>query len=128
MYPNSYSDFEVLAVEPALCFMPDSRIKGNFQRYGSWIYGPLLLFFIFHLQIFRKHIHLLFMFENIFVIDDLISYVIPVCMLCFGSSTKLEIIKIWNCLLFVSSFTFGVIGYIGGHYHPEAYFEGDAIR
>lgn len=125
MYPNSYSDFEVSAVEPYLCFMPNSRIKGFLQRYGSWVYGPFLLFLIFHVQLFRKYVYLLFKFENLFVFNDLMSYIIPFIVILFGWSSKWETFKIWNFQLLVSSFTFGVIGYIGGHYHPENNFEGD---
>lgn len=42
LYTNSLHDLEISLYEPYLCWLPDPNVKNNFQRYGSWIYGPLI--------------------------------------------------------------------------------------
>lgn len=46
LYPNSMHDLEVAVFEPFLCWTPNPS-KSAFQRYGSWIYSPLVYAFIF---------------------------------------------------------------------------------
>lgn len=42
LYPNSWLDTELVALEPVLVFVPIKDAKTFFQRYGSYIYSPII--------------------------------------------------------------------------------------
>lgn len=46
LYPNSMYDMEVKLFEPFLCWTPNAS-KNVIQRYGSWLYSPVIYTAIF---------------------------------------------------------------------------------
>lgn len=42
MYPNSLLDMEQVRMEPFFVWTPNKEMKNSFQRYGSYMYAPIL--------------------------------------------------------------------------------------
>lgn len=56
MFPNSLLDVEVMLFEPIFCWIPSAEIKNSLQRYGSWLYGPIVYFLLYALEFFKKYV------------------------------------------------------------------------
>lgn len=58
LYPNSLHDMEMTFFEPFLCWIPNPHIKGLFQRYGSWLYSPVIYSVLYLEQIVMRYIYI----------------------------------------------------------------------
>lgn len=60
-YPNSLHDLEISMFEPFLCWLPSPKMKNTFQRFGAWIYGPIIYVFIFKAQFLVRYVQLIYL-------------------------------------------------------------------
>lgn len=127
-YPNSILDLEISYFEPMLCWLPNPNIKGKFQRFGAWIYGPIVYSLIFIGDFVKRVIETVKTGKNSFFADDLITFILPTFMYLVDSSSCLgTVLKMWIFIVMVASFGFGLIGLNAAHHHPEIFHSGDTI-
>lgn len=126
-YPNSILDLEISYFEPMLCWLPNPKLKGTFQRYGSWIYGPIVYSCMFIGDFVKRIIESLNTGKSNFFADDLITFILPTFMYLSGSTSLGEVLKMWGFIVMVASFGFGLIGLNAAHHHPEIFHSGDKI-
>lgn len=126
-YPNSILDLEISYFEPILCWLPNPEIKGTFQRFGSWIYGPIVYSFIFIGEFVKRVIETIKTGRSSFFVDDLIPFALPTFMYLCDSSSLANVLKMWIFIVVVASFLFGVIGLNAAHHHPDIFHSGDEI-
>lgn len=126
-YPNSILDLEISLFEPYLCWLPNPDIKGTVQRYGAWIYGPLVYSLIFFMSFVMKTVKCFQSGKNKFYVDDLVSFILPAVMILADSSCIGTVLKLWLFIVLVASFCFGLIGLNAAHHHPEIFHSGDKI-
>lgn len=127
IYTNSYNDLEVIAVEPAVAWLPEAT-KTFGQRYGSWIYTWFMFGFGFQLLLVQRILITLLTENKIFYKEDFIGFTVPLVMYWFGSSSIWEVVKYWNMILICGGLTFGIIGITVGHHTPETLHEGDELH
>lgn len=128
IYTNSLHDLEISSLEPFLCWIPNPNIKGTFQRYGSWIYGPIVYSGLYFME-FVKTMHSVFISKiRPFYIDDLIPFIVPIVMFTIGNSDIFTVLKLWPVIIVSASFCFAVIGINAAHHHPDIAHSGDALR
>lgn len=129
LYTNSLVDMELLWLEPLFCWVPDAAGKNVINRYGSWVYGPLVYAMFFIVDFLKRIIALLTLEEAKLSLDDLIPFALPVTMYFFGNSNAdvFVVIKMWLTIVCLSSFMFALTGLNAGHHHPEVFHDGDAI-
>ncbi|XP_058451332.1 cytochrome b5-related protein-like [Malaya genurostris] len=126
-YANSLLDLEISYLEPFLCWLPNPEIKGVLQRYGSWIYGPIVYAMICLGELIRRVVETIKTGKSSIFADDLIAFAIPTFMYFVDSSSLLNVLKLWTVVIFVASFAFGLIGLNAAHHQPEIYHSGDKI-
>lgn len=66
--------------------------------------------------------------DNLINVADLIPFALPTVMYVFGASDFVVVLKLWGSMLLLGSFFFTITGIHAGHYHPEAFHDGDAAR
>ncbi len=66
--------------------------------------------------------------RNLFRLDDLIPFSLPLAMYIFGHSELIVVLKTWMLIVFVGSFFFGLIGLNAGHHSIHNVHEGDTLR
>lgn len=111
--------------EPLLNWVPQK--KNGLQRYGSWIYGPILYFFIYSFEFIKRATNKLVTGKNALAWDDLVPLIVPLSMFLITSAPLLQILRYWIMILLSASFCFGVIGLNAAHHHPDINHEGDAV-
>lgn len=126
-YPNSILDLEISHFEPLLCWLPNPNIKGSIQRFGAWIYGPIIYSLMFMLSFVTRMVETFKTGKNIFHADDLITLILPTFMILVDSSCVWSVLKLWIFIVMVASFCFGLIGLNAAHHHPEIFHSGDKI-
>lgn len=126
-YPNSIMDLEISYFEPFLCWLPNPKIKGNIQRFGAWVYGPLVYSLLFIGEFVKRTIATFKTGKNEFFADDMITFIMPTLMYLVESSCLFGVLKMWMFIVLVASFCFGLIGLNAAHHHPEIFHSGDQI-
>lgn len=66
--------------------------------------------------------------QNLFHVDDLIPFTLPLAMYLFGHNDLIVVLKTWMLIIFVGSFFFGLIGLNAGHHNEYNVHEGDTLR
>ncbi|XP_055634620.1 cytochrome b5-related protein [Toxorhynchites rutilus septentrionalis] len=127
LYPNSILDVEISFFEPILCWLPNPAIKGTFQRYGGWIYGPIVYAFILYSELLKRLIATIKTGKNSFFADDMIALILPTFMYLVESSCVWSVLKMWIYITLATSFFFGLVGKNAAHHHPEIFHAGDEI-
>lgn len=130
LYPNSMHDLEVTMFEPFLCWITDARCKGLVQRYGSWLYGPLI-YAVLYVEQFAKRAALSVVGgRNQFHWDDAVPFMLPTVMfLCGGENADaMVVLRMWLCMVFAGSFYFGLVGLNAGHHNHHVVHDGDTLR
>ncbi|XP_055590306.1 cytochrome b5-related protein-like [Uranotaenia lowii] len=128
-YSNSILDLEVSAFEPILCWLPNPAIKGRLQRFGSWIYGPLIFSAMFMLDYFKRIIETLATSKSNFYADDLVPFILPCFMMLVKPPTATigDIMSLYFCVALTGSFFFGFIALNASHHQPECFHSGDQL-
>lgn len=127
LYPNSILDLEISYFEPFLCWLPNPKIKGTIQRYGSWIYGPIVYMVVFLADFIKRLIESIKTGKSTFFADDLISFILPTFMFLIDSTSLGYVLRMWALIVTVASFSFSLIGLNAAHHHPEVCHSGDQI-
>ncbi|XP_058451337.1 cytochrome b5-related protein-like isoform X2 [Malaya genurostris] len=127
LYTNSILDLEISYFEPFLCWLPDASQKNHFQRFGAWIYEPLIYVVMFFYELGKRLIDTLYYRSNTFYVEDLIGFVLPVFMYVTGSSSLKTVLTMWFFIVLLASFAFGTISINAAHHHPESVHSGDLI-
>ncbi|XP_001651389.2 cytochrome b5-related protein [Aedes aegypti] len=127
LYPNSLLDLEISFFEPFLCWFPKASKKNLFQRFGSWIYGPLIYTAMCISEIGKRLAETILTKRNTFHADDAICALLPLFMWMFSNSSVWEVAKMWFFIVQVASFVFGIIGLHAAHHHPDIVHSGDLI-
>lgn len=129
LYPNSLHDLEVSLFEPFLCYVTNAKTKGLIQRYGSWLYGPIVYLFLFADQFIKRIAISLKEQKNLFQTSDAIPFCLPAMMYIFGGNIDaITIVKMWLFMIFISSFYFGFVGLNAGHHNHHCVHDGDILR
>ncbi|XP_058815405.1 cytochrome b5-related protein-like [Topomyia yanbarensis] len=127
-YPNSILDLEISFFEPFLCWLPRSSTKKNrIQRFGSWIYEPLVFAIMFLNEFIKRLVETLFTSTNAFYWDDLITLILPTFMYATSSNCLSSVLAMWIFIVLVGSFAFGFISLNAAHHHPDIVHSGDSI-
>lgn len=66
--------------------------------------------------------------KNLFHVEHLIPFTLPLAMYLFGRSDLVVVLKTWMLIIFVGSFLFGLIGLNAGHHNLHNVHEGDTLR
>lgn len=127
LYTNSLHDLEISMFEPFLCWLPDPNRKNLMQRYGSWVYGPIIYFVLYFAE-FVKRISTTFTKNNHFYKDDFIPFILPLLMFTFGTHNLWIAVKMWLFIVASGSFIFSLIGLNAAHHHPKIIHDGDTLR
>nr|CAD7405177.1 unnamed protein product [Timema poppensis] len=124
LYPNTMLDLEVSMMEPVLQWLPYES-KSTLQRYGSWLWSPLIYSSMFHGQLIIR-LSLIFhgYLDNVRK-SDMIPLILPSLMYFLSGSGLLQTLVTWSWILVSASFFFGLIGINGAHHHPEVFMDGD---
>lgn len=129
LYTNTLVDMEVLVLEPLICWLPNARIKSAINRYGAWLYGPLVWSIFFIADFVMRIIGYFRVKDNLISVADLIPFSVPLAMYTLGWADGLaDVLKVWAGILLLGSFLFTVTGIHAGHHHPEAFHDGDVAR
>lgn len=127
LFPNSLFDMEILQLEPFFCWIP-SPMKTFSQRYLSWLYAPIIYTAIFFDQLIKRIIFSILTQKNRFEGSDAIPFIVPFVMILFGNANLYITFITWTKIVFVSSFTFGLIGLNAGHHSNDLVQDGDKMR
>lgn len=111
--------------EPFLSWIPTK--KTVVQKYGSWIYGPVIYLILFSIEFTKRATAKLVSGTNRLGWDDLLPLVVPITMYLCTSAPLLLILKYWTLIFFSASFCFTLIGLNAAHHHPDITHEGDAV-
>lgn len=148
LYTNSYHDLEISMFEPFFKWIPEQ--KTWVQRFGSWIYTPVVYSVIYKMGFVSRYVNFKFIQSIFFWVhkiiikinlitfrlaspfgqlhwDDLIAFTLPISMYIFGKNEFFAVIIMWVYIITASSFIFGVIGLNAGHHHPDNAHEGDEL-
>lgn len=128
LFPNSLHDLELSLFEPYLCWVPNPHRKNWVQRYVSWIYSPFVYSVLTIMQFVTRIAYSLGRKRNIFYLDDIIPFTIPLVMYLFSGAGILTVLKMWLVIILFSGFMFGLIGLNAAHHHPDITHDGDAMR
>lgn len=112
--------------EPFLSWVPTK--KSPIQRFGAWIYGPLIYCIMFGVEFTKRALNKPLTGKNLLCWDDLVPLIVPITMYLVSGSPLLQVLKYWILILIAASFLFGVIGLNAAHHHPEITHEGDPVR
>lgn len=126
-YANSILDLEVSYFEPFLNWLPDAEKKGLVQRFGAWIYGPIVYAAMTSGEFVKRVLESFKTGKSSFFADDLIAFILPTFMYLVDSSSLMNVLKLWIFIVLLSSFLFGLIGLNAAHHHPEIFHNGDKI-
>ncbi|XP_055597855.1 cytochrome b5-related protein-like [Uranotaenia lowii] len=128
LYPNSLLDLEISFFEPVFCWLPNPAMKGTVQRFGSWIYGPMLYTLGFLSDFLKRLIYTIKTGKCSFYADDLIAFALPTYMYVVGSPVPLgDVLRMWLFITLVASFCFAFTGLNAAHHHPDIFHSGDEI-
>ncbi|XP_055372163.1 cytochrome b5-related protein-like [Condylostylus longicornis] len=127
IYTNSFHDLEISMFEPYFMWIPNPYVKTAFQRYGSWIYGPLIYVSLFPMS-FIKRIIFSLKKQNVFYYDDIIAFTLPLAMYLTTGGTLYIVLKTWILIILGASFIFSLIGLNAAHHHPDIHHDGDVMR
>lgn len=128
IYTNSLYDLEMSLFEPFFVWVPNSDVKTAFQKYGSWIYSPVIYSSLFFQSYIKRAFQTVATAKIHFQTDDLIPFTVPVIMLVFTSSQLFVVLKLWIFILVSASFCFGVIGLNAAHHHDQTIHDGDHLN
>jgi cytochrome b involved in lipid metabolism len=126
MYPNTYIDYEMLAFEPILNWLPDATRKAPFLRLLSRIYEPVVFTFS-SINEFAKRFRQFSKHRSYMHKDDFILLIIPAIMILANPSNALIMLYLWFYMTLVNSFTYMMLGLNAGHHHPEIVHAGDFV-
>lgn len=129
LYPNSLLDLEVTLFEPFLCWAT-ADTKSFVQRYGSWLYSPLIYMALFTSQLVTRIVFSVMDKTNLFYRSDMLPFAVPLMMYIVGGSNLpvLEILRMWFVVIVASSFYFGLVGINAGHHTHHSVHDGDELR
>lgn len=131
LYPNSLLDLEISLFEPFLCWVTNARTKNLFQRYGSWLYQPLMYGLLIIDQMVMRGVFTLLDGRNLFQLSDAIPLSVPAFMYAVsdGADGSLGmVLRMWALLLVGASFYFGFVGLNAGHHNHHCVHDGDVLR
>ncbi|XP_053694354.1 cytochrome b5-related protein-like [Sabethes cyaneus] len=126
-YANSIIDLEISYFEPFMYWLPDPSRKGLVQRFGAWIYGPIVYSMMFSAEFVKRGVETIKTGKSSFYADDLIGFALPILMFLVDSSSIVNVLKLWIYILLLTSFLFGLIGLNAAHHLPETFHSGDKI-
>lgn len=131
LFTNSLLDMEAVNLEPLMSWMPRAAIKNLVNRYGAWLYGPLVYtaFYAFSVvgRMVNRRIEKQPMLQGVDVIPLLLPAVMYVCN--EGEVAMWSVLRVWLAISCTSSFLFGFIGLNSGHLHPDNFHDdGDDIE
>ncbi|XP_062535313.1 cytochrome b5-related protein-like isoform X2 [Armigeres subalbatus] len=127
LFPNSLLDLEISLFEPWLCWLPSSARKNLLQRFGSWVYGPIVYAAMFIFEFGKRWLEMMWTRKSSFHADDAIFILLPLTMWMTSNTCFLIVLKMWFLIVLVASFVFGAIGVNAAHHHPEIVHSGDLI-
>ncbi|XP_062706938.1 cytochrome b5-related protein-like [Aedes albopictus] len=127
LYPNSKLDLEISFFEPFLCWFPSAAGKNLFQRFGSWVYGPLIYTTMCLAEVGKRLLETILTRKNTFYADDAIPVLLPLAMWVSSNSDIFDVLKIWFVIVQVAGLVFGAIGLHAAHHHPDIVHSGDLI-
>lgn len=129
LYPNSLLDLEVTLFEPFLCWATGNA-KSVVQRYGSWLYSPVVYMVLFIVQFLTRVVFSVMDKTNLFYRSDALPFAVPLVMYIVGGSdvNLSEALKMWLIVVLASSFYFGLVGINAGHHTDHSVHDGDELR
>lgn len=131
LYPNSLLDLEVSLFEPFLCWVTDARTKNRLQRYGSWLYQPLIYALLIVVQVAQRLVFTVLDGRNLFQAADAVPLAVPAFMYAVSDGadgTPAMVAGMWALLLVAASFYFGLVGLNAGHHNEQCAHDGDVLR
>ncbi|CAO1355231.1 unnamed protein product [Diamesa serratosioi] len=126
MYPNSYLDLEVTLYEPTITWTP--RPKTANELMVAKFLSPFYYAFSFYAAYWIRMSGVLKNYQRLFYWDELIAYILPTIMFMLGDLSLIKTTLLWQYIIAVSSFSFGVVSLNAGHHHPEIIHEGDELE
>nr|CAD7453415.1 unnamed protein product [Timema tahoe] len=127
LYPNTMLDLEVSLMEPVLQWLPYES-KSTLQKYGSWLWSPLIYSSMFHGQLILRLSLIVHGYLDNVRKTDVIPLILPSLMYFLSGSGLLQTLVTWSWILVTASFFFGLIGINGAHHHPDVFMDGDTPR
>ncbi|XP_058803278.1 cytochrome b5-related protein-like [Phymastichus coffea] len=125
LYANTLWDMEIYVIEPFIEFLPKTGKRTIHRLFSLVVHVPLYFFTLFGNGI--KRYYSSYALWKKFEVRDLVPFSIPVLM-CFFASSAFEAVKLWLCIIIVSSLVFSFIGFTAAHHHPEIFHDGDVYR
>ncbi|XP_014212315.1 cytochrome b5-related protein-like isoform X2 [Copidosoma floridanum] len=125
LYPNTLWDMEIYIFEPFQNWLPGTN-KSALYIIWAFLFNPIAMLVACFLQGLKRYYSLLVEWKKV-EFRDVVPFALPVLMSFFASSPW-EAVKLWLCILSLSSFIFHFIGLTAAHHHPDIFHDGDICR
>ncbi|KAL1498215.1 hypothetical protein ABEB36_009049 [Hypothenemus hampei] len=126
MHTNTIDDYEISSWEPYLQYLPIK--KSPLQRYGQWLWAPLLWISGFHRAFIGRLEEYIKGRRNHIKKTDFIAFLLPLFMYIVSGQTFLGTLLMWNVIIMVGSTHLFFVGLHAAHHHPEIFHDGDKPR